>query len=163
MKTWYLLYCKRNEQTRAEVHLQNQGVDCYYPTLRANKIRNGKREQITEPLFPSYIFIQFDYEIGPSFTSIRSTRGVVDFVRKGNVPIEVKASLIRSLKKLTINTNVEQRAPQLGDAIKIKQGQFSGVEAVFYESDGDTRSIMLINLINTQTKVSIENKDLDLP
>ncbi|UPR28742.1 transcription/translation regulatory transformer protein RfaH [Vibrio crassostreae] len=163
MKTWYLLYCKRNEQTRAEVHLQNQGVDCYYPTLRVNKIRNGKREQITEPLFPSYIFIQFDYEIGPSFTSIRSTRGVVDFVRKRNVPIEVKASLIRSLKKLTINTNVEQRAPQLGDAIKIKQGQFSGVEAVFYESDGDTRSIMLINLINTQTKVSIENKDLDLP
>ena len=88
---------------------------------------------------------------------------MVDFVRKRNVPIEVKASLIRSLKKLTINTNVEQRAPQLGDAIKIKQGQFSGVEAVFYESDGDTRSIMLINLINTQTKVSIENKDLDLP
>nr|AKN39020.1 hypothetical protein [Vibrio splendidus] len=45
--------------------------------------------------------------------------------------------------------------------IKIKRGQFSGVEAVFYESGGDARSIILINLINTRTKVSIENEDID--
>jgi transcriptional antiterminator RfaH len=148
---------------RAELHLQNQGVDCYYPTHRVSKIRNGKRGLITEPLFPSYIFIQFNSQTGPSFTSIRSTRGVVDFVRKGNTPIEVEASLICDLKNLTLHDNIEQKAPQLGDVIKIKRGQFSDVEAVFYEPDGDTRSVMLINLINTQTKVSIENKDLDLP
>ncbi len=148
---------------RAEVHLKNQGVDCYYPTLRVNKIKNGQLRVSTEYLFPSYIFIQFDYEIGPSFTSIRSTRGVVDFVRKGSIPIEVEASLITSLENMTVKADVEQKAPQFGDAIKIKRGQFSGVEAVFYEADGDARSIMLINLINNQTKVSIENKDLDLP
>jgi transcriptional antiterminator RfaH len=161
MKAWYLLYCKRHEQIRAEIHLKNQGVDCYYPKFRVNKIKKGKIISSTEALFPSYIFIQFDYEIGPSFTSIRSTRGVVDFVRKGNVPIEVEASLITSLENLTVKANVEQPPPQCGDVIKIKRGQFSGVEAVFYESDGDARSIMLIKLINTQTKVSIENKDID--
>ncbi|PTP17561.1 transcription/translation regulatory transformer protein RfaH [Vibrio splendidus] len=161
MKAWYLLYCKRHEQMRAEIHLKNQGVDCYYPKFRVNKMKKGKIISSTEPLFPSYIFIQFDYEIGPSFTSIRSTRGVVDFVRKGNVPIEVDASLITSLENLTVKANVEQKKNKRGDVIKIKRGQFSGVEAVFYESGGDARSIILINLINTRTKVSIENEDID--
>lgn len=72
--------------------------------------------------------------------------------------IEVEASLITSIEKMMVKADVEQKAPQFGDAIKIKRGQFSGVDAVFYEADGDTRSIMLIN---NKTKVSIENKYLD--
>ena len=86
MKRWYVLYCKRGEQERAALHLSNQGIECYYPKVKIEKITRGKRQTKIEPLFPSYMFIYFDYEVGPSFTTVRSTRGVSDFVRQGPYP-----------------------------------------------------------------------------
>ncbi|MRY60821.1 transcription/translation regulatory transformer protein RfaH, partial [Parabacteroides distasonis] len=29
MKRWYLVYCKRGDQKRAQQHLENQGVECF--------------------------------------------------------------------------------------------------------------------------------------
>lgn len=162
MKLWYLLYCKRNQQDRVEAHLSNQGVECYFPKVKVRKVRNGKRKELIEPLFPSYIFIKFDYKSGPSFTTVRSTRGVVDFIRQGRVPVVVPETLIDSLKDSNEMGHIDEKVPQSGDIIKIKGGPFVGVEAVFYEEDGDTRSVMLVNLINNQTKIVIENIDLDL-
>lgn len=100
MKRWYLLYCKRGEQIRAKQHLENQGVECFYPTVEVEKILRGKRQKVEEPLFPCYVFARFDYEQGPNFTSVRSTRGVVDFVRFGAQPKEVQGDLVFELKQL---------------------------------------------------------------
>lgn len=57
MKKWYLLYCKRGEQRRAKMHLENQQVECFYPEVEIEKINRGKRRINLEPLFPSYMFI----------------------------------------------------------------------------------------------------------
>jgi transcriptional antiterminator RfaH len=46
--------------------------------------------------------------------------------------------------------------------MKVTGGQFSGIEAIYQESDGETRSLMLIKLINQPVVMSIDNKDLDL-
>ena len=62
MKRWYLLYCKRGDQKRAQQHLENQGVECFYPQIDVKKVVRGKEKQVKEPLFPSYIFVRFDYE-----------------------------------------------------------------------------------------------------
>ncbi|PNQ53536.1 transcription/translation regulatory transformer protein RfaH, partial [Vibrio agarivorans] len=160
MKRWYLLYCKRGEQLRAKQHLENQGVDCFYPTLSIEKILRGKRQSIEEPLFPNYVFARFDYEKGPSFTTIRSTRGVVDFVRFGAQPKEVKSELIEDLKQIKFgeeNSVKTKNMPQPGDKVRVKSGQFSGVEAIFKEQDGEKRSIMLVQLITKRVPVSIDN------
>jgi len=162
MKTWYLLYCKRNQIFRAEANLLNLGVECFFPKLKVIRILRGKKSEVIEPLFPSYLFARFDYEIGPSFTTVRSTRGVVDFVRKSNSPIEVNSELIFSLKKLVESNDVWDFSPKKGDIIKVKHGQFSGVKAVFHEPDGEARSVLLVELMNVETKICIENKDLDL-
>ncbi|BBC39541.1 transcription antitermination protein RfaH [Photobacterium damselae subsp. piscicida] len=71
MKGWYLLYCKRSEQERAVINLDRQGVECYYPQVRIDKIVRGKKQEVLEPLFPSYVFVYFDPE-QVSYTSVRS-------------------------------------------------------------------------------------------
>ena len=93
---WYLLYCKRSEQTRAEQHLSRQGVKCYSPSVMVEKIRRGKKSAQSEPLFPNYLFVTFDPE-KITFTTIRSTRGVANFVRIGSNPCQVPLELIKSL------------------------------------------------------------------
>ncbi|MCG6316076.1 transcription/translation regulatory transformer protein RfaH [Vibrio vulnificus] len=166
MKKWYLLYCKRGEQIRAKQHLENQGVECFYPTIEVEKILRGKRQTKSEPLFPSYIFVRFDFEIGPTFTTVRSTRGVVDFVKFGTQPKELQGDLIYELKLLEQEGHQSalqgSNLPKQGDSIKVKSGQFAGIEAIFQEQDGETRSIMLVKMISQTVPVSIENSDLEL-
>jgi transcriptional antiterminator RfaH len=96
MKDWYLLYCKRSEQERAVINLDRQGAECYYPQVVVEKIVRGKRCECNEPLFPSYIFVTFDPE-QLSFTTVRSTRGVADFIRQGALPQIVSEELIYNL------------------------------------------------------------------
>jgi transcriptional antiterminator RfaH len=164
MKRWYLLYCKRGDQNRAKGHLENQGVECYYPEVEVEKIIRGKRQQVREPLFPSYIFVCFDYEEGPSFTTVRSTRGVVDFIRQGRYPQEVRGELVQQLKQHEESgeTLVTGFLPEKGQSVQIKKGQFSGVEALYHEADGEKRSILLIKLINQTVPVSVDNKNIEL-
>lgn len=165
MKRWYLIYCKRGEQVRAKQHLENQGVECFYPTVEVEKILRGKRQKVEEPLFPCYVFARFDYEQGPNFTSVRSTRGVVDFVRFGAKPKEVQGDLIFELKQLDkycSDNAMLSSQPKRGDHIRVKSGQFAGIDAIFQEQDGEKRSIMLVKMITQSVPVSIDNSDLDL-
>ncbi|MUL17772.1 transcription/translation regulatory transformer protein RfaH [Aliivibrio fischeri] len=163
MKEWYLLYCKRGEQERAKLHLENQMVECFYPEIVVEKIVRGKRKQVKEPLFPCYMFIYFDFEVGPSFTSIRSTRGVSDFIRFGAQPKVLQGDLIYSLKALDENNNKEKLEclPEAGQKVAIKKGPYSGIEAIYKEPDGEKRSILLITLINKKVEIKIPNSDIE--
>ncbi|UGA55568.1 transcription/translation regulatory transformer protein RfaH [Vibrio sp. VB16] len=164
MRRWYLLYCKRGDQARAKSHLENQGVECYYPVVEIEKVVRGKRKMVTEPLFASYMFVDFDYEDGPSFTTVRSTRGVVDFIRRGSYPVEVHSNLISELKDFEQNSVLYRSVtlPETGQEVVITEGHFVGVEAIYKEPDGDKRSILLISLMNQTIPVSVDNKDIEL-
>lgn len=164
MKRWYLLYCKRGDQRRAKAHLKNQGVECFYPEIELERILRGKRQVVKEPLFPSYMFIYFDFEIGPTFTSVRSTRGVVDFIRFGSHPKELDSDLIEELKLLDqLKLPVASfNIPEKGQVVRLKGGQFSGIDAIYQEPDGETRSIMLVKMISQVIPMSIDNKHLEL-
>ncbi|MDD1782493.1 transcription/translation regulatory transformer protein RfaH [Enterovibrio sp. ZSDZ35] len=163
MNPWYLLYCKRSEQQRAEQHLKRQGVDCYYPQVLVEKIRRGKRSSQSEPLFPNYIFASFDPEI-ISFTTIRSTRGIVDFVRRGSIPQNVPFELIVELmahEDSDAQRDALKDVINAGDAVHVVSGQFQGCEAIYKEPDGEKRSILLINVIAKQIEVSTENREIE--
>ncbi|WP_318510143.1 transcription/translation regulatory transformer protein RfaH [Photobacterium leiognathi] len=162
MKDWYLLYCKRSEQERAVINLDRQGVDCYYPQVTVQKITRGKRAESIEPLFPNYVFVHFDPEV-VSYTSVRSTRGVADFIRCSAFPQKVREELIYNLM-MNEDSAEHQRLlsmlPQPGEKLKLEQGKFQGLEAIYQEPDGEKRSFMLINLLGKPVKVSVENTDL---
>ncbi|GAM61255.1 transcriptional activator RfaH [Vibrio ishigakensis] len=105
------------------MHLENQGVEVYYPQFKLEKLVRGKKTQKLEPLFPSYMFVRFDYEVGPSFTTIRSTRGVADFVRTGAYPKELQGDLVYTLKEIErsqLEPVSEVNLPEKGDKVTIK-------------------------------------------
>ena len=164
MKRWYLLYCKRGDQCRAKLHLENQNIECFYPQIDVKKTVRGKQKVVQEPLFPSYMFVRFDYENGPSFTTIRSTRGVVDFIQFGSVPYEVQGDLLYELKQLEKKEKLScaelNLSPNCGDMVKVTNGQFAGMEALYQEKDGEMRSIILVKMISQVVPVVVENQNL---
>ena len=164
---WLLLQVKPKQEIRALENLERQNGECYCPPIWVEKLSRGKRIQVQEALFPGYLFINAQPEAtGLSYTSIRSSRGVSKIVGFGMEPLRVPEDLI-SLIKLREQTGLacETAAsapdvPQSGDKLNILEGPFKGLKAVFSHTDGQKRSIVLINLLNQQTPTSLANTQI---
>ncbi|MBJ3815910.1 transcription/translation regulatory transformer protein RfaH [Shimwellia pseudoproteus] len=158
MQSWYLLYCKRGQLERAQEHLERQQVNCMTPMITLEKMVRGKRTAVSEPLFPNYLFIEFDPEHIHT-TTISSTRGVSHFVRFGNLPATVPLAVIQQLSNWPLEDVIDPDTPWPGDNVVITDGAFEGLEAIFTEPDGETRSMLLLNLLNKQVVQSVRNID----
>ncbi|MGL5727649.1 MAG: transcription termination/antitermination NusG family protein, partial [Plesiomonas sp.] len=96
MDAWYLLYCKRGQQSRAAQHLELQNIRYFCPMLTVTKQRRGKTQEESEALFANYLFVHFNPD-QLSVTRVQATRGVARLVRFGEtlarVPDEVLIDL----------------------------------------------------------------------
>ena len=157
MQAWYLLYCKRGQLQRAQEHLERQAVHCLTPVITLEKIQRGKRTEVTEPLFPNYLFVEFDPEVIHT-TTINATRGVSHIVRFGARPATVPASVIHQLSIYKQPEDLtDPETPFPGDDVVITEGAFEGLKAIFAEPDGEARSMLLLNLLNKQVLQSVKN------
>lgn len=156
MEKWYLLYCKRGQLDRAVEHLTRQDVTCMTPMTEMEKVVRGKRTVITEALFPNYLFVKFDHEQIHT-TTIQSTRGVSHFIRFGALPAEVPEEIIDLIQQTPISHTQSPDLPSQGDSVVITEGIFAGVKAIFNEPNGESRSILLLNILNTTVAKVIDN------
>ncbi|MTH47628.1 transcription/translation regulatory transformer protein RfaH [Intestinirhabdus alba] len=156
MQAWYLLYCKRGQLQRAQEHLERQAVNCLTPTIVLEKMVRGKRTAVSEPLFPNYLFVEFDPEVIHT-TTISATRGVSHFVRFGAWPAVVPSSVIHQLSIYKPDGVVDPQTPYPGDTVLITEGAFEGLRAIFTEPDGEARSMLLLNLLNKEVKQAVNN------
>lgn len=163
MEKWYLLYCKPKQEFRAQQHLQNQGLTSFVPVIQCQKIKAGKKQPITEPLFPRYLFLYVpNTEL--NLSSIRSTRGVSDFVRFGGQLATVPAHFITELtsRQILLQRQTDRLAVfSQGDKLTVSNGTFAGLDAVFDMPDGELRSMVLINILGQPVKTSIGNEQLE--
>ncbi len=158
MQSWYLLYCKRGQLLRAKEHLERQSVNCLTPMITLEKIVRGKRAAVSEPLFPNYLFVEFDPE-NIHTTTVNSTRGVSHFVRFGSQPATVPQAVIHDLLHYQTENITDPQTPLPGDSVVITDGAFEGLEAIFKEPDGEARSMLLLNLLNRQVLQSVKNTE----
>ncbi|MEB0146552.1 transcription/translation regulatory transformer protein RfaH [Pseudomonas sp. CCC2.2] len=150
-KSWYLVQCKPRQDERAEDNLARQGYEISRPKCRYQRLIRGQRQWTVESLFPGYLFINLpaDSNWGP----LRSTRGVSRVVSFGGVPVAVSDSLIKQLQaRAEIDAKPELKP---GDNVRITEGGFAELNAVFMAIDGEERVILLINLLNRQQQISL--------
>ncbi|GAA0474847.1 MULTISPECIES: transcription/translation regulatory transformer protein RfaH [Tatumella] len=157
MESWYLLFCKRGQLLRAQEHLERQGVACLSPVTEVEKKVRGKLSMVSEPLFPNYLFIRFSPEVIHT-TTINATRGVSHFVRFGALPATVPEEVIDSIINKDYQCLQAGERPRQGDEVEIIAGTFEGLRAIFTEPEGETRSLLLLNLLNKQVVRSIGNQ-----
>lgn len=159
-KAWFLINSKSKQERRAEEHLKNQEINCILPIIEVEKIIRGRRQKITEALFPGYLFVELQTN-GQDWSKIRSTRGVRDFVRFGGVPARVPQSVLDHLQLLDATyAQPETNAPRAGDKVVITEGPFKDLEGVFKISNGEERSIVLLTILGKVTEMELENTKL---
>jgi transcriptional antiterminator RfaH len=142
-EAWYVLQTKPRQELRAREHLENQGFRCVLPLIRVEKIRRRVRQWVDEPLFARYLFIRLG-GADARWNVLRSTRGVSQVVRFGGVPAKVPSEwMIAFLSR--------DRAPvrlfDTGQRVVVTDGPFAGLEGVYKLPDGETRAIVLLELL----------------
>lgn len=147
---WYLVQCKVRQEERAEENLTRQGYPCLRPTFLRNKTVRGKLQTITESLFPGYLFIQLAN--GANWGPLRSTRGVLRVVSFGGTPLPIDEAVISQLQLRAEQPAVaSELAP--GQVVRIVDGPFAELEAIFLSMDGDERVVLLLNFLQREQKV----------
>jgi len=134
----------------AKMNLKNQRIEFFLPRFTCGK-REGK------VIFPGYIFIK--PKTGDTYQSIRSTRGVNDFVRFEMAFANTSDETIDDLKKVVdlMNDRMDQtNLHQKGEEILIKSGPFKDFNGVFEKYDADQSAIVLINFLRHQQRVKIK-------
>jgi transcriptional antiterminator RfaH len=148
---WYLVHCKSRQDERAELHLLRQGYTCYRPQHSCERIVRGRRQIIVESLFPGYLFIQLAADA--NWAPLRSTRGVIRVVGFGGIPLRLNNNVVAQLQLRTA-TRV-QSAFTPGDCVRITEGGFAELDAIFVAMDGEQRVILLLNMLNRQQQISM--------
>ena len=133
----------------AEINLNNQKIEYFLP-----RFTYGKREG--KVVFPGYIFIK--PKTGDTFQSIRSTRGVSDFVRFEMAFANASDETIDELKAEVelMNDRMDQtNLCQKGEEVFIKSGPFKDFNGVFDKYDTDNSAIILINFLQRKQSIKI--------
>ncbi|MFA7942772.1 transcription/translation regulatory transformer protein RfaH [Pseudomonas brenneri] len=155
MSTWYLVQCKPRQDGRAEEHLTRQGYMCCRPMHDREKIIRGRRQVLSESLFPGYLFIQISDD--ESWSPLRSTRGVSHVVKFGGKPLAVNDRLVSQFQNYDGGLSVVFRA---GDRVRILDDGFADVEAIFKAATGDERVVLLIKLLNRAQELTLPLKSV---
>lgn len=148
---WYLVQCKPRQELRAQEHLRNQHFACYCPMHSVEKIRQGKRITLTQPLFPGYLFINLS-KLTDNWHSIRSTRGVQRLVTFANEPLAVADDIVSILQTRLAEIG-EKPVFEEGAQVLITDGPFKDLDAIFYKKDGEERAIILLKMLHCQQQI----------
>ena len=163
MKKWLLVYCKTRQEQRVERNLCNQGFDVFSPVITVSPRQGNKRvHSRQELLFPSYLFINVDPR-EQSISPVRSTRGVLCFVKFGNVYASVSEEMIQKIK-----TRIAEQADRKiaatefreGDRVSVNCNGFDNVEAIFSRPCGEDRVMILMNIMGREAPVAVRKDSI---
>lgn len=99
----------------------------------------GTRKPSEKSLFPGYLFIYL--EEGANWAPLRSTRGVARLVSFGGLLLPVEGTLIAQLQERSIRKTA-QPLLQPGDTIRISEGPFAELDAIFLCMEGERRVVL---------------------
>jgi len=156
---WYLVKTKPLNETRIHARLTEAGFETIYPKI-FKKIRGKGRIEI-RPLFPTYLFVRFDIE---QLRTVRYTRGVARVVSFGPEPQEVGPEIVEAVRNRMDESGMVTlvRPPaewKPGEKIKIGEGPFAGLDAIFVEALPDRERVVLLLEAVSSFKV-ILNKEV---
>lgn len=160
--TWLLVATKTRSEFVAMQHLERQGFQVCLPQITLRKRKHGKWQQVTEPMFPGYVFVGVvlgDQDINP----ICSTVGCLHVVRFGGELVPLPASVMLTLVNYAHTPPNSVRTFCAGERLRIYSGAFDGLEAVFDKPLGQDRVQVLISVFGGVRSVKVDANAIGPP
>jgi len=166
-KRWYVIHTYSGYEEAVAKNLQ-QRVDSFgmsdkifeviVPREKKIKIRDGKRKEVEEKLYPGYVLVQM-IVTDESWYVVRNTPNVSGFVGAGVTPVPLSEGEVDVLMK-----RIKQEAPQYkinveeGDSVKITDGPFKDFDGKVSGVDKEKGKVkVLVNMFGRDTSVELDS------
>ncbi len=162
---WYCARTKPKQEHIAAANLRSQyGLEVFHPRLRSEQVTcRGVVKNITEPLFPCYLFVRCDLE--EKMQQIRHTWGVSSLVHFGSrIPV-VPDAVICELQECfgESETIPLQDHPIAGDNVTVGSGVFFGMRAMVLRSWPSKRRVqILLDILGRPTPIEVHSSLVSL-
>ena len=161
MKQWFAIHTKPHMEKRVASALEGHDIETYLPETTGAADHSSR----SLPFFPGYLFIYVDLNTAnPSHW--RWTPGARYLVAYGNQPIPIPAEVIALIDRKVVELESRGRRPQEqfepGDQVRIKNGPFRDMLAVFESSTRPGQRVqLLLQALNRSVRVSVSPSALE--
>lgn len=135
-----------------EERLAKSGFDCYLPMFTMESDRR--------PVFPSYMFVQFDID-DDRWARINEDRGVVKLLPLHRpYPVPISARLIEQCRKREDDGEFIVRTGRLslkyrpGDTVMVERGSFATKQGKFVRQERGM-AVLLMSIFNALREISV--------
>lgn len=152
---WYALQVRTRWESSTAVLLLGKGYRTFLPTYRARKRGRGKSREATAPLFPGYVFCNFDAQYR---LPILVTPGVIAVVGRGRVPLPVDDSEIAAIQTVVASGLPAEPCPylELGQRVRIETDALQGLEGILVNFKGNHRIVVSVSLLRRSVALEID-------
>jgi len=152
---WFALQVRTRWESSTAVLLSGKGYQTLLPTFKARKRWNGKLREVSTPLFPGYVFCQFDPQ---KRLPILITPGVLSVVGRGRIPIPVDDAEMTSIQTVVSSGFHAEPWPylEIGQKIRIESDVLSGLEGILINFKGNHRIVVSVSLLRRSVALEID-------
>ena len=171
---WYVVHSyagyenkvKTNLETRiTSLDMEDFIFQVEVPTREEVEVKNGKRQQVNNKVFPGYILVRMDLT-PESYSCVRNTPGVTGFVgATDRVDRPAPLSLDEVLKWLAPAVEQEEKKAkpeikvldfEVGDSVTVTDGAFASLPASISEINADQQKLkVLVSIFGRETPVEL--------
>src|ERR1039458_2930285 len=155
--SWYALRIQSRLSGLASVILRGKGYEEFLPLYRARRRWSDRTKQVELPLFPGYLFCQFDVN---DRLPILTTPGVIGIVGAGKTPVPVDIEEIEAIRAILRSGLAAQPWPLLrvGSKVYIERGPLAGLEGIVINTDKVYRLIVSVSMLQRSVAVEIDRE-----
>ncbi len=152
---WYAVYVRSHCEKVVQESLEGKGYSAFSPFYRVLRKRSDRTKEVVLPIFPGYVFCQFDASVR---LPILTTPGVVRVVGGGNDPEPVDDAEILSIQTVVKSGRAIQPWPFLreGQRVRILAGALTGTLGTLLKVKNDYRLILSITLLQRSVAVDVD-------
>jgi transcription antitermination factor NusG len=153
--SWFALQVRSRWESSTAVLLSGKGYQTLLPTYQTKKRWNGRFRQLNAPLFPGYVFCQFD---ALNRLPILVTPGVIAVVGRGRVPVPVDDAEISAIQAVVSSGLPAEPWPylEIGQKIRIESHALYGLEGVLIKVKGNHRIVVSVSLLRRSVALEID-------
>jgi transcription antitermination factor NusG len=152
---WYALRTKPRHEKMAAMMLTHKGYESLLPLYKCKRQRPGRLRDVELPVFPGYLFCQFD---ATARLPILTTPGVLHVVGLGRTPIPVAETEIQAIQRLVNSPLAAEPWPyvEVGQTVCVQEGPLRGVEGILLAIKNGHRLVISVTLLKRAVAVEIE-------
>ena len=159
MMHWYALYTRPRHEKKVNSLLIDKKFEVYLPTISRVSQWKDRKKMVEEPLFKSYIFVNFEYKYR---YTVLETDGVVKIINFRGDPAVIPDWQIESLKKMLENPETLRLENYIraGELVEVVSGPMEGMCGTVIRRKGTSRLVLTIDGIMQSVSVEIDEGNL---